>query len=410
MTLSSLRLRTALAQLSPSVWRILAHSMIFGLAASITDLLFNFYLVSLGYANDTAGLLSTVARSAGIILGLPVGMLIDRIGARRALLSGMALFIAAWVALLMAGTLWALVVAQFVVGAAFILAVTALTPLMAAVARPDQRAQVFGLNASAGNIIGPLGSLIAGILPSAIARLIGGGAQDVGAYRLALAVSVLLSLVAILPVIRPFPMRAADQRASERAGADAPNISLGRLLRLAAASMLFGLGSGCLLPFQNLFFRTQFGLPDATVGLVLAGSTLGLGLGALLGVPLSRRLGLRRAAGWLRMAAAPTMLLLLLPVLPATIGFFLRGLFVGASYPINDTLVMQATPPRQRGLAASLMSVLWSGGWAGAALVSGWAQLRWGFTPVIVVAALAYAGSALSILVLRFDEHAMHLE
>src|SRR5262245_29026326 len=232
--------------------------MLFGLAASITDLLFNFYLVSLGYANDTAGLLSTVSRSAGIVLGLPIGLLIDRIGARRALLQGLGLFMIGWVALLLSRTLLALILAQFVVGAAYILAATAITPLMASVTRPDQRAQVFGLNASAGNIIGPVGSIVAGMLPALTAGLFGVGAQDVSAYRLALASSVVLTLVAALPVLRPFPALAAEPRAPADAAPRA--IPFARLLRFAWASMLLGIAGGCILPFQNLYFRMQFGL------------------------------------------------------------------------------------------------------------------------------------------------------
>lgn len=404
MATSGIRVRAALAQIPAPVWRILAHSMLFGLAASITDLLFNFYLVSLGYANDTAGLLSTIGRSAGIVLGLPIGLLIDRIGARRALLQGLGLYSVAWVALLLSSTLWALVLAQFAVGAAYILVGTAITPLMAGVTRPEQRAQVFGLNASAGNIVGPAGSMVAGLLPAIVAGAVGVGARDTVAYRLALTSSVALTLAAALPVLRPFAAPAAASHAA--VSAPAPEaVPFRRLLRFAWASVLFGVAGGCILPFQNLFFRMRFGLSDAAVGVVLAGAAFGLGVGGLVGVPLGRRFGLRRPAAWLRMGAAPTMLLLLLPLpLPAVLGFFLRGLFVGASFPLNDALVMHATPPRQRGVAASLMSVLWSGGWAIASLVSGWAQLRWGFAPVLLAAALAYVGSALSILTLRVEE------
>src|SRR5262245_40221116 len=378
--------------------------MLFGLAASITDLLFNFYLVSLGYANDTAGLLSTVSRSAGIVLGLPIGLLIDRIGARRSLLIGLGLFMVGWVALLLSRTLLALIVAQFVVGAAYILAATAITPLMASVTRVNQRAQVFGLNASAGNIIGPLGSITAGVLPALIAGIIGVGAQDVSAYRLALASSVVLTFAALLPVLRPFPILAAEPRAAAEGSAPRA-LPFRMLLRFAWASMLLGVAGGCILPFQNLYFRMQFGLSDAAVGVMLAGAALGLGVGGLLGVPLSRRFGLRRVGAWLRLAAAPAMLLMLLPVvLPASVGFFLRGLCVGASFPLNDALVGQAAPPRQRGMAASIMSVLWSGGWAVASLISGWVQLGWGFAPVIIVAAIAYVLSAIAIITLKIDE------
>jgi predicted MFS family arabinose efflux permease len=135
---------------------------------------------------------------------------------------------------------------------------------------------------------------------------------------------------------------------------------------------------------------------------VLALTALVMGLGAVIGAPVSARLGLQRAAATLRMGAVPAILLMLIPaLLPATVGFCVRGLFVAASFPQNDALVMQITPARQRGAAMSLTSVLWSLGWAGAAFVSGWAQLRWGFGPVIVVAAVAYALSSWAIRAIR---------
>jgi MFS family permease len=76
---------------------------------------------------------------------------------------------------------------------------------------------------------------------------------------------------------------------------------------------------------------------------------------------------------------------------------------VAAIYPLNDALVMQSTPLRQRGAAVSLMSILWSLGWAGAAAVSGWAQIRTGFAPMLIASAIAYALSALAIARHRED-------
>ena len=105
MLFVSARARLALARISPPVWRILLHSSLFGLASSVADLLFNFYLVSLGYGADMAGLLSTVNRMAGVALGLPIGVLIDRIGARRSLVIGVACYSGGWALALLSGAL-----------------------------------------------------------------------------------------------------------------------------------------------------------------------------------------------------------------------------------------------------------------------------------------------------------------
>ncbi|HWQ11815.1 MAG TPA: MFS transporter [Roseiflexaceae bacterium] len=391
------RVRAAVARIAPPVWRILAHSLIFGLAASIADLLFNFYLVSLGYAADAAGLLSTVYRTAGVAFGLPIGVLIDRAGARRALVAGGLLYGVSWALVVMSSSLGPLIVAYFLAGAANILALTAVVPLLTGVTRTEERASIFGLNAAAALVIGLLGSAVGGVLPGLAAGALSVGPQDTAAYRVALASVVGLGLLSVLPVLRLAEERGPDSPAVA-AGAELARHSRLALVRLALPSLLLGVAGGLFLPFQNLFFRNVFGMEDAAVGLVLAWVSVGMGAGALLGGPLSARLGLKRAAWMLRLCAAPAMALIAIPALPAAVaGFFLRGLFVAASYPLNDALVMQSTSARQRGAAVSLMSVLWSLGWAGAASLSGWLQVRYGFGPAIGGAVAAYVLSALAI-------------
>jgi MFS family permease len=395
------RVRTALARIPPPIWRILLHSSLFGLASSVADLLFNFYLVSLGYAADTAGLLSTVNRMAGVALGLPIGVLIDRAGARRSLILGVLLYGGGWALALLSGALWALAITQFLVGAALVLALTAVVPLMTGVTGPSERAVVFGLNASAALMVGLLGSAVGGLLPALAAALLQSDPQSVAAYRLALTAVVAIGLTAALPVLRGMPDAARDAAAAA-VDIEPARLSPRRLLSYALPALLLGIGSGAILPFQNLFFRQTFGLSDAAVGVVLAGSALVMGMGAMLGGPISARMGVQRAAATLRLGAAPALLLMLAPtLLPATVGFCLRGMCVAASFPLNDALVMQATPIRQRGAAMSLTSVLWSLGWAVASVLSGWAQLRWGFGPALVGAAVAYALSSMAIRAIK---------
>lgn len=378
--------------------------MLFGLALSIADLLFNFYLASLGYAADTAGLLSTVSRAAGMLLGIPFGLLIDRLGPQPTTLIGVGGFCGGWLILLLASQLGTLIVGQFIVGASFLLASTAITPLLAAVTHEDERAGMFGLNVSVSMIVGLLGSALGGVLPRLAGTMLGVGSQETAAYRLALAMVVGLGMVAMLPLVHRLPVVEEAQPIGPGSAPPA-RLPFRRLLRFALAGFLLGIGGGLILPFQNLFFRYQFDLDDAAVGLTLAVASLGMGLGALLGAPLTARIGLRRSAASLRYCAAGGVLLMLSPLLiPAVIGFFLRGLFIAASFPQNDALVVRHTPPAQRGLAVSLMSVLWSGGWALAAVISGVVQIRWGFAPIIISVAIAYALSALAIITLRLNE------
>ncbi len=400
-------LRLSLAGIPAAVWRILAHSFLYGFALSIADILFNFYLVSQGYTVNDVGLLSMVSRAAGMVMGLPIGWLIDRLGPQRAMIAGVVGYALGWVALLQAPALPWLIVAQFVVGACYLLAATAVTPLLALVTIEAQRPLVFGMNASATLMVGLLGSVVGGVLPLLAAGIIAVDPQSTPAYRLALTTVIGLSIVALLPVLTHLPVATAS---GEDSGAvvDTPTrCSWLTLIWMSTPSLLLGIGGGAILPFQNLFLRDQFDLNDASVGLVLALAAVGGGIGALVGAPVVRRIGLQRGAAWLRLGAAPAMLLMLTPWLPlAIIGLFARGFFIAASYPMNDALVMGATTPAQRGLAMSLMSLLWAGGWAVSAVIWGWVAPVFGYGPQIVAAAIAYTLSALVIWNLRLQRNA----
>jgi MFS family permease len=397
------RARAIIAEYPPQVRLVLVQSMLFGLALNIADLLFNFYLVSLGYAADTAGLMSTVNRSAGMLFGLPLGMLIDRIGARRSLITGLSGFAAGWVVLLMVQSLMAMILAQFAIGVAFTLTMVSVGPLLAAVTSDERRATAFSTNASAILVVGFFGSMLAGILPTITGAWLDVDPRDSAAYGLALGAVVLLALAAILPVLKLDPVTNTEVVAATSVGNALKPVHVGRYLRFAVVSFLLGFGGGAILPFQNLFFRQQFGLGDAAVGAILATTALAMGLGALLGAPISRKFGLQAAATWLRWGTVPAVLLMLVP-LPAVavLAFFARGLFMAASFPLYDALIMQATPERQRGFAFSMLNVFWSSGWALAAFIAGFAQIAWGFGPVFLAAALCYGLSAIAIAKLRF--------
>jgi MFS family permease len=392
-----LRMQAAAANLSPSIRRILMHSLLLGLAMNVADLLFNFYLVSLGYGSDTAGFLSTVYRFAGVIAGVPMGLLIDRFGAQRALQLGVLLYMLGWMAQLTLSELWALVITQSVIGAAAVLALTAVVPLLTAVTDPVRRPGIFGLNAAAGLVIGLLGGTVGGMLPGIAAGLLDIAPHATMAYRLALTLVVALAALAALPILRLIAgtAHAGPARASGGDGRIARRV----LLQLALPSLTLGIGAGAFLPFQNLFFRQQFGLSDALVGSILAWGALSTGVGAMVGSVLSRRIGLKRAAALWRLGAAPAMLVMMAPVLPvAALGFFLRGLCIGASFPLSDAYTMHLTTPSQRGAAVSVVSVAWSLGWALTSSLSGWSQQAYGFNPALGLAAAAYVLSAAAML------------
>ena len=407
---------------SPAVFRILAHGILFGLSFSIADILFNFYLKSLGYDNAVAGQLQSVFRIAGVIFGFPVGMFIDRISAKRMLYIGILTYAIGWGVLLMLdgvtlvtpfGTLSPLVLMNavfFIIGAANMATYTAVVPLLSLVIEPRQRAAMFGINAAASTLIGFVGSIVGGMLPGFVAPLVGVEATSEIAYRTALYSVTVIGLLAVVPLLgikTHHTHGAASPAARAEADGDKPLVPMARLLLLVTPSFFFGTAGGLFVPFQNLFYRQQFGMTDGNVGLNLAVAALAMGVGSILGGPLSKRIGVRQASAWSRMLGAPLMLAMMIPVLSVvSISYDINRFLVGMTFPLFSALMMQTVPLRQRGTSTSLSSMSWSLGWAGASILSGTITANGSFTWVLILSAASYVISGALIAALPYtDKH-----
>jgi MFS family permease len=379
--------------------------MLIGIGMSFFDVLFNFFLVSMGYAADTVGVLSTVARIAGLVFGIPAGMLIDRIGARRALIGAVMLYVVGltWV-VFAPSQLW-LMISQFVVGCAFALLFSALFPLLTMATPHAQQPTVFGLNEAAINTIGLVGSMLAGWLPSVIAPWLNVDDQSTLAYRSVLLIGIVLLGTSMVPLWGDIAKAPDTDEHGELLIAEAPQRSTGRIISYGMVDFLIGVGSGTFFPFQSLFFRYQFGLTDSTVGTILAFSGVALGVGAVI---IGHRVGqgsLRVWASVLRILAAPALLTMIVPDLwVALIGYYARAFLIGGSIALSDVLAMRLVNPRQRGFASSIWGMTWAAGWAITSTLSGLVQTQYGFTPLLILGAVAYAGSGLAIWYLMVDD------
>ena len=155
-----------------AAWYVLIHAVLFGLGISFFDVLFNFYLVSRGFGTELAGILSTTMRLAGLVVGVPVGVLIDRYGARRSLAAGIVFYAVTLAWQLYAPSVVWIIVTQFLNGCFLAIAMTAIMPLLTATTHDEaQRGFIFGLN-EASISVGLIGGIVAGLMPSVLAPLL----------------------------------------------------------------------------------------------------------------------------------------------------------------------------------------------------------------------------------------------
>ena len=377
--------RRLLPGFTRSLGLYLLHSAIFHIGLfGISDVVLNFYFVSLGYTSETIGVLQAIARVGGMITGVPVGLLADRIGARRLTIYSTILGAASYVPLLAWPTLPVLLASRMVLGISFSAAFVAASPLLLTLVARAYRTHAFAYFQIITLGATSLGSVIGGFLPglaSDVLALEGAGigtGQPSAAYAATLTIGGVLLLISIVPLFWLSDPLLATTRAPRTERRRIPWL---RLTYLSLPILLFGISAGLTFPFYNLFFRERFGVPDEAVGAILGVGWLCMGLVGLTTPWWEKRFGRATALGIVMAIAAVAFAVLgaaatlLVGVIAFVVAASVRNTFV----PLYNPLVMESFSPELYNITSGFGSVLWSLGWFAASTVSGFWQASYGF-------------------------------
>ena len=402
--LAQVRQRTEI--ISPVVFRLFLAVVLAGLAGSIPEVIFNFYVQSLGYDNSVAGQLAGLVRLSGFVFGIPIGLLVDRFGGVRAIQLGATLNTIVWLVLVQTTDLNAMRALYFLAGVFASSVMVGTVPTLVRIVPPANRARILGLNFSLFVIMGFAGALLGGFLPGAYAQYAGVPATSAEAYRFVLYMPIVLSALALLPlasVQRRLTQGQHDTHAQPTHETEMAKARVPYILLITTCNMLMGFAGGMIHPFFNLFLRQTFALEDAVVGSMVAGLSLALGLGGMFGKPIADAMGPRRGVMVLALVAGLLGMGTLIPnVWAAFVCYALSTFAVGMLFPFFDLLILPSVPVQQRGLAKSTASMQWSIGWASAAFVSGFLQLSFGFVVPIAIYIVGQFVVAALVLVLPY--------
>lgn len=321
----------------PNARLYLLNLVISSVAFGVYGLLFNFYVLSLGYDEALLGRLLTANSTAALIGAVPAGYAGDRLGRKASLL------------------------------------ISGLVTVLA--------------------VAGMVGFWIGGRLPG----WLGGAASAAGnssvAYTwtlVAVAGLAVLSLVPLLFMRVPAPKRlvGVSRLAPFRYARQHPSL----LGRLTAPVLVTSLGAGLFVPFMNVFFRNRYNVDDATIGSLFAAGSLVMGLGFLLAAPLADRYGKIKLVVLTQILFIPS--LVLLGFAPwfwlSAAAYLARVVLMTMDDPVYQAFVMEKVEESARATVASLLSMAWSFGWAVGPTISGWLQVAHGFTPVFLSVIAAY--------------------
>jgi Na+/melibiose symporter-like transporter len=285
-----------LAEFSHNARMVLAYSAFTGLAFGVFRLLFNFYVLSLGgYTELFQGNLTSAQSVASLLMALPAAYIAQRFSQKRIMvISGWA-SVLNYLGMVTLPGRWSLIGFSLSEGLATSVRQVAAAPFLMNNTGDSERQYVFSFNFGLMTLAQFVGNQVGGYLP-----LWFGNALDVAptsnlAYRLALSCMVVVSLIAILPLMG---IRPAARPPVEAAGDTTFRAFLGDvwahggdLLKFVIPQVIIGLGAGLMMPFMNLYFRNVLGQTDAAIGTLFGLSAFGMAIAQFIAPPLAGRFG-----------------------------------------------------------------------------------------------------------------------
>ncbi len=338
---------------SPNAKLLMARTLIGTFSLAIWGLIFNIYLLTLGFDKSFVGLMLSYSWFAHGAIVIPAGILSDLYGRRNTYL--IAFFINMVIGLIMLLTMdrnWLLILSALSGASAGFHAVTG-RPFMMEVTKPEERMHLFTLSGSIMHFTSADGRIIAGVLPLFFANYFGGDAVSPEPLRWALFCAIPLRSLGLLPT---YLIREHWQRQSISAWVT--NLrSYAVLAKLILTTGLAGLAVGFTWPFFNVFFFDRHGALPIEFGLVFALTGVFTSFTTLLSPMFVEKFGRINTIVFPAILALP--FLAGLPLMPtfllAGLMYLLNALVGSVSGPVQGLYTMELVGREERGTVEGVL-------------------------------------------------------
>lgn len=375
----------------------LLSTLLFGFSFSVWELFFNLYILSLGLNNDILGLIRFATPLAALVLGLPLGLLSDRVGRRPSMLIGLAIGFTGMLFQIQLPNPALIFAFGLVQGAGFMLYRVSQPPFIMAASSKENQAIIFSLNFGLFTVATTIGNLVAGQMPVVLERWLSITRGSAASYQWVITAGILLAATSLIPVFlirEPKPEQKSNQTRLPLSAIIRKLTARPIVRRLAIINLIQGLGAALLIPYLNVFLRNKFDIADDLLGVIFSLSSLFVFIGSMISPQLVK---ITRSRIIPTVATQSTSLVFLFalgfsPTLWIAVPSLLfRTVLMQMSMPLFENFTMLISRPEERGTIASVRAMGWQTGQAVGILISGLVQARFGFELIFITTGLLYA-------------------
>ncbi len=322
----------------------------------IYGVIFNLYILSLGFREDFLGLILSLSSASIGLFAIPAALICDRFGRKNTLLLSSVLYTLSLIFLYNTTSQELLAISSIAYGVALALSLVTGGTFLVENSTVYERMHLFSMYYIIYTISILSGNMLGGILPGVLADMLSFEPGEAMSYRLTLYVSLAAAIISLLP------LSYIKEKSSQN------NINMSRMAvyksifqSKTACQMIFiyclyGIGWGVSLPYFNVYFDTILGADTSQIGIIFSVSQLTMVIGYFLVPMLTEELGKIRLASIVQVLSIPFLLMFALTssVLVAALGYVMRWLLMNMANPVLNSFKLEIVSNEQRSIMNSL--------------------------------------------------------
>lgn len=349
----------ALTNFSTNARMYLAFNFLTSLYIGMASVIFNLYIIKLGYNEQFLGLIISATMIATGVFAFPAAQVCDRIGSKKSLLISCILSsIVSFLLYILTGQEWLLLL-SLLSGIVSTVPTIIAAPFMVENSTADDRIYLFSFNFALFVVATVMGMAIGGYLPQVWSAMFGVDGGSILSFRYTLYASLAVSIVSIVPL---FFLKEKKKVCVEapRLGAMLKELAGSNVVkRLVTISCLIGLGAGLIVPFFNVYFSKMLSASTGQIGLIFALAQASMAVGAMAVPFMVSRIGKVKTVSLTYLMSIPFLIVLAIStnLYVAGAAYILRMLFMNMSVPISNSFSMEIVHSEEMASVSSLTSM-----------------------------------------------------